>query len=105
MRRRRRLAALSVLGLLDFAVISLYQLGVIRSLPDPPGRLFDSNRVNASRHAFAMGLPDGPLGAAPCFYNMATEQERACPYCIGAGLISFAMIPDAFREARYAVRT
>lgn len=61
--RRRKLAFLSALGLVDFAVISLYQLGVIRSLPDLPGRLFDSNRVNASPKAYAFGVPDGTVGA------------------------------------------
>jgi uncharacterized membrane protein len=61
--RRRRLAVLAAMGLVDFAAISLYQLGVIRHLPDPPGRLFDSDAVNASRKAFATGIPGGTLGA------------------------------------------
>lgn len=56
------MAALCAAGAVDFSIISLYQLGVIRHLPDPPGRLFDSDRVNASHKAYAHGLPDGPLG-------------------------------------------
>lgn len=63
MERRRKVAGLAALGLVDFAVISLYQIGAIRHLPDLPGRLFDSDRVNASRRAYAMGLPDGTTGA------------------------------------------
>jgi hypothetical protein len=62
LRRRRWVALLSVLGAVDFAIISLYQLGVIRHLPDPPGRIFDSDRVNASHKAYALGVPDGTLG-------------------------------------------
>jgi uncharacterized membrane protein len=62
LRRRRRIAALAALGAVDFAIISLYQLGFIRHLPDPPGRIFDSDRVNSSRTAYALGVPDGPLG-------------------------------------------
>ena len=34
LRRRRKIASLAVLGLVDFGIISLYQMGVIRSLPD-----------------------------------------------------------------------
>lgn len=63
LRRRRAIAALSAIGIVDFAVISLYQLGVIRHLPDPPGRIFDSDKVNGSRKAYLLGVPDGPLGA------------------------------------------
>lgn len=62
--RRRRIALLSAVGLLDFVAISLYQLGIIRRLPDLPGRLFDTNAVNASPRAYPLGVPDGPLGAA-----------------------------------------
>jgi uncharacterized membrane protein len=64
LRHRRRLATLAAVGAVDFAIISLYQLGVIRHLPDPPGRIFDSDKVNASTSAYRFGLPDGPLGLA-----------------------------------------
>jgi len=63
LRRRRWIAGLAAAGLVDFAIISLYQLGVIRHLPDPPGRVFESDKVNASPKAFATGVPDGTLGA------------------------------------------
>jgi hypothetical protein len=46
-------------------VVSLYQLGVIRHLPDPPLRGFDADRVHNSDEAYAvLGLPDGPLAVA-----------------------------------------
>lgn len=61
--RRRKIVGLSALGLIDFAVISLYQSGIIRSLPDLPFKVFDSNSVNASTKAYASGLPDGTTGA------------------------------------------
>ena len=47
--RRRWIGFLSAVGAVDFTVISLYQMGVIQHLPDPPGRIFDSDQVNASR--------------------------------------------------------
>jgi uncharacterized membrane protein len=61
--RRRRIAALATVGLVDFGLISLYQIGVLRRLPDLPGDLFDSNQVNAAEAAYRLGLPDGTTGA------------------------------------------
>lgn len=61
--RRRKIISLAALGLVDFTVISLYQTGVIRSLPDLPYKVFDSDSVNASKKAYASGLPDGTTGA------------------------------------------
>ena len=63
LRRRRVIAALASAGLADFAMISLYQLGALRHLPDPPIRTFDSDRVNGSAKAYAFGVPDGTTGA------------------------------------------
>ncbi|MEX2336709.1 MAG: vitamin K epoxide reductase family protein [Fulvivirga sp.] len=58
---RRDIVLLSAIGLLDFVPISLYQLGIIRHLPDLPGKLFDSDKVNASKEAQVAGIPDGPV--------------------------------------------
>lgn len=58
---RRKIGLYSAIGLLDFIPISLYQTGVIRHLPDFPGKLFDSDYVNASKDAQVAGLPDGPI--------------------------------------------
>lgn len=55
--------ALLAIGLLDFALVSAYQLGWLRHLPDPPPRsVFNSDRVSSSRKAYHFGIPDGPLG-------------------------------------------
>ena len=62
--RRRKVIVLSALGLVDFSIISLYQAGVIKRLPDLPYPVFDSNTVNASEDAYIMGVPDGPVSAA-----------------------------------------
>ena len=64
MANRRKVIALSALGLVDFSVISLYQTGVIKKLPDLPLPVFDSNKVNASKEAYQFGVPDGPVSAA-----------------------------------------
>lgn len=61
--RRRKLIALSALGLVDFSIISLYQTGVIRHMPDLPHPLFASDEVNAAKDAYMFGVPDGPISA------------------------------------------
>ncbi len=44
-------------------LISLYQTGVIKSLPDPPLPYFDSEKVNAGAEAYSkLPMPDAPLG-------------------------------------------
>ena len=60
---KRKIVALSVLGLIDFGVLSLYQTGIIKKLPDLPLSLFDANKVSASKEAFLFGLPDGPIAS------------------------------------------
>jgi uncharacterized membrane protein len=60
--RRRKIIALSAIGALDFTIISLYQTGIIRRLPDLPLKVLDSNAVNASEKAYKTGLPDGTSG-------------------------------------------
>jgi uncharacterized membrane protein len=63
LQRRRKILGLSAFGLLDFALLSLYQAGVIKRLPDLPFPAFDSNKVNASLDAYQMGAPDATISA------------------------------------------
>lgn len=62
---------LSAIGLADFSLISLYQTGLIRHLPDLPFPLFDSDKVNASKSAYQFGIPDGPVSLAAYGLTMA----------------------------------
>ena len=68
LRRRRWAVGLSLAGTAMAQVVTLYQTGILKHLPDPPvpgpgGRpLFDSDRVDASDYAYERGRgPDGPL--------------------------------------------
>jgi hypothetical protein len=60
-RRRRGIVAVSLIGMASMAAVTLYQMGLIRHLPDPPLPRFDSDRVNASDTAYQYGVPDGTL--------------------------------------------
>ncbi|MEO6964566.1 MAG: vitamin K epoxide reductase family protein [Acidobacteriaceae bacterium] len=42
--------------------VALVQLKMMKDLPDPPGRIFNSRRVVTSKGAYHLGIPDGVLG-------------------------------------------
>lgn len=42
--------------------IALYQSKIIRTLPDPPSDLFDSETITSSKSAHPLGIPDSYLG-------------------------------------------
>jgi len=62
LRRRRWILGLSLLGTLMAQVVTLFQMGLVRRLPDPPVGPFDSSRVDASDYAYRrLQMPDGAL--------------------------------------------
>ena len=63
LRRRRHTATTALASTTVMAGLSLYQLGVIRRLPELPLPGFDANRVDASAQAYQLlGSPDATLG-------------------------------------------
>lgn len=42
--------------------VAARQLGLVDSLPDPPGEIWDSDGITGSAHAHPLGIPDGLLG-------------------------------------------
>lgn len=63
---RRRGAAGAILGATaSMIAVALYQYGLVKHLPDPPGRFFDSDRVDAAGEAYHYGhTPDTALAIA-----------------------------------------
>lgn len=91
-RRRRYIALLSAVGLAAFVPIVLRQVGLIRHLPDPPLRSFNSDKINLSDSAFRIGIPDGALGligyattAALAVAGSADRAERQPLLPVAAG--------------------
>ena len=46
------------------AIVAAKQLGIIGHLPDPPGRIWNSDAITSSKTAHPLGIPDGILGLA-----------------------------------------
>lgn len=60
---RRRVAALSLVAMGSMGLIALYQLGLIKHLPEPPLPRLDADEVDAAREAYAhFSTPDAVLG-------------------------------------------
>lgn len=56
------LAAATCAALATLIPVAAHQIGVIDHLPDPPGSVFDSDRITESKAAHPLGIPDGILG-------------------------------------------
>lgn len=65
MGRRRWIVGLSTVGLAAGAIVGLYQMGILRRIPDLPFPIFDAARVDVSPYAYErLATPDGLLMAA-----------------------------------------
>jgi uncharacterized membrane protein len=63
LRRRRGIVGLSLVAVGAMGMISLYQMGIITHLPEPPLPRLDADRVDASPEAYSrLATPDGFLG-------------------------------------------
>ncbi|MEZ4728944.1 MAG: vitamin K epoxide reductase family protein [Caldilineaceae bacterium] len=95
--RRRWIIGLSLLGTAMGQLVSLYQTGIIRRLPDPPLPLIDSSRVDASDYAYQrFDTPDGVMMVATyavtAWLAAAGGKDRAreqpmLPLAMGAKLL------------------
>jgi uncharacterized membrane protein len=63
LRRRRGIVGLSLVAIGSMGLISLYQMGIIKHLPEPPLPRLDADMVDASPEAYSrFATPDGILG-------------------------------------------
>jgi uncharacterized membrane protein len=70
LRLRRGVIISSLVGAASMTAVTLLQTGVVRHLPDPPIRSFDSDRVNSSDTAYRLPVPDGPISLATFAANI-----------------------------------
>lgn len=69
---RRKIVGLSLVSIGCMGLISLYQMGMIRHLPEPPLPMFDADKVDASPDAYEkLSAPDASLGLASYSVTMA----------------------------------
>jgi uncharacterized membrane protein len=104
LRLRRASIAVSLAGMASMAAVALYQTGLVRHLPDPPLRRFDSDSVNASETAYHWGVPDGTITLAGHATNLlmaaigGRERARRHPW------VPIVASAKAAAEAAVAIR-
>lgn len=63
LRLRRRTLSLSLLAASSMAPIALYQMGIVRHLPEPPLPRLNADEIDAAPEAYAiLATPDAVLG-------------------------------------------
>ncbi len=63
--RRRAIVALQIVAGASMSLITLYQMGIIRHLPEPPLPMLDADTVDAAPEAYKiLATPDAALGLA-----------------------------------------
>ncbi len=82
LRRRRTVVGLSLIAVGSMGLISLYQMGIIEHLPEPPLPRLDADKVDASPEAYSrFAMPDGILGLGSYAMTMGLAamggQDRA----------------------------
>jgi hypothetical protein len=61
--RRRGIVGLEMVAIGAMGLIALYQMGILKHLPEPPLPFLDADRVDASAEAYSrLSTPDGVLG-------------------------------------------
>lgn len=85
--RRRRVVGLSLVAVGSMGLIALYQMGIIKHLPEPPIPGLDADKVDASAEAYSrFDTPDGVLGLGSYAVTMGLaamggrERERERPW-------------------------
>jgi short-subunit dehydrogenase/uncharacterized membrane protein len=74
LRRRRGVVGLSLVASASMGLIALYQMGMIKHLPEPPLPMLNADKVDASAEAYEkFNMPDAVLG----FGSYAATMELA----------------------------
>jgi uncharacterized membrane protein len=105
MRRRRVMVGLSLFNIASMSLIGLFQMGLLRRVPEPPLPGFDADKVNGSAQAYEiLQTPDALLatityGATASLAAMGPPDRHR-----SASWIPLALAIKAFGDAAFAVK-
>ena len=105
LKQRRAIVGLSLIAAGSMGIIALYQMGIIKHLPEPPLPKLDADKVDASEEAYAhLQAPDAVLGFGSYAATMALaavggkNRAKEQPW-LPVALAAKALV-DAFQAAR-----
>jgi hypothetical protein len=79
LKRRRGIVGLCFFSCGVLGAIALYQIGILKKLPEPRARAFDTGKVNGSGQAYSI------LATPDAFLGLASYAVTACLAGIGPG--------------------
>jgi Vitamin K epoxide reductase family len=98
LKRRRGIIGLCFFSCGVLGAVALYQIGILKKLPEPRGRAFDTAKVNGSGEAYSiLATPDAFLGLASyavtaALVGMGSENRSRThpwiPIAMGAKLLA-----------------
>jgi len=97
---RRRVALLQTVAAGALSVVSLYQFGLVRKVPEPPLPGLGADAVDASGEAYAVGrTPDSALGIASAGVSLALAGMGGADRATSQPLIPLAMFAKSVVDA------
>ena len=91
------------LALASLVPVAAHQVGVLRHLPDPPGKVWDSDALTESEAAHPLGVPDGLLGLGS--FGVTLGLLVAARRCAGARrLLGWKLLGDGAAGSLNVVR-
>ncbi len=104
LRRRRRVAGLSLAAMGSLGVVAAYQMGLLRRVPEPPLGFLDADRVDASGEAYQyLKTPDASIGLASAAVTLALAGMGPDRRAEQQPLIPLALAAKAIVDAAYGV--
>ncbi len=104
LQRRRAIIGASLAGLAGMAAVTLLQTGIVKHLPDPPVKSFDSDKVNLSDTAYQFGVPDGPIGLAAFAGNLVLAASGGADRAHAQPWLPLVMAAKATADAAISAR-
>jgi hypothetical protein len=105
LRRRRRVAGLSLAAIGSMGVIAAYQIGLLKRLPDVPLPYFDAERVDAAPQAYRyLKTPDAVLGLGSYAVTLALAAYGGPDRARTAPLVPVALAAKAAVDAANAAK-
>lgn len=105
MRLRRAIVGVSLAGIAAMGIVTLFQTGIVKHLPDPPIGSFKTDKVNSSHEAYRRGTPDAPIAVTTHAINMVLatlggrDRARRAPWL--PILATLFAVPQAATAAQY----
>jgi uncharacterized membrane protein len=102
--RRRWILGLSLVGTAMGQIVSLYQTGIVKHLPDPPPhRLFNADKVDASTYAYKrLATPDALIMVVS--YGLTAARAGGAQRATESPLLPVAMGTKVLIDAATAVQ-